>query len=171
MWCNLLLAKCINVVLGPCPRVRWRANPWSHRISILAQPRAIRRLSWLYGSLGHFMGFWTTFSSAVYSFSGVESISIAASETQSPRQNIPKAAKRIFWRVVIFYGMWSLLLYAHLATDLISVVYFFCRIARPLERSRFTHIYRHSGTVAFCDCHHQNWHQGASIDSQCRCAY
>lgn len=55
------------------------------------------------GGLGHFMGFWTTFSNAVYSYSGIENISIAASETQNPRRNIPKAAKRIFWRVMIFY--------------------------------------------------------------------
>ncbi|RFU30926.1 hypothetical protein B7463_g5407, partial [Scytalidium lignicola] len=55
------------------------------------------------GSLGHFMGFWTTFSNAVYAYSGVETIAVAASETQAPRRNIPIAAKRIFWRVSIFY--------------------------------------------------------------------
>lgn len=49
------------------------------------------------------MGFWTTFSNAVYAYSGIENISIAAAETQSPRRNIPIAARRIFWRVVIFY--------------------------------------------------------------------
>ncbi len=56
------------------------------------------------GSLGHFMGFWTTFSNAVYAYSGIEGISMAAAETQAPRRNIPIAAKRIFFRVVIFYG-------------------------------------------------------------------
>jgi amino acid transporter len=56
------------------------------------------------GSLGHFMGFYTTFSNAVYAYSGIENISLAAAETQSPRRNIPIAAKRIFWRVSIFYG-------------------------------------------------------------------
>lgn len=55
------------------------------------------------GSLGRFMGFYTTFSNAVYAYSGVEGISIAAAETQNPRRNIPIAAKRIFWRVMIFY--------------------------------------------------------------------
>ena len=55
------------------------------------------------GSLGRFLGFWTTFSNAAYAYSGVEGISIAAAETRSPRRNIPKAAKRIFWRVLIFY--------------------------------------------------------------------
>ncbi|KAL1968142.1 hypothetical protein VTN77DRAFT_2273 [Rasamsonia byssochlamydoides] len=55
------------------------------------------------GFLGRFMGFWTTFSNAVYAYSGVESISMAAAETRAPRRNIPKAAKRIFWRVLLFY--------------------------------------------------------------------
>jgi len=57
------------------------------------------------GSLGRFMGFYTTFSNAVYAYSGVETISVAAAETQNPRRNIPIAAKRIFWRVAIFYCM------------------------------------------------------------------
>lgn len=55
------------------------------------------------GSLGRFMGFWTTFNNAIYAYSGIENISLAAAETQNPRRNIPKAAKRIFWRVSIFY--------------------------------------------------------------------
>ncbi|KAI4764410.1 amino acid permease-like protein [Aureobasidium sp. EXF-3400] len=55
------------------------------------------------GSLGHFLGFWTTFNNAVYAYSGIQNISIAASETQNPRRNIPKAAKRIFVRVLLFY--------------------------------------------------------------------
>ncbi|KAH8685906.1 amino acid permease-like protein [Tricladium varicosporioides] len=61
------------------------------------------------GSLGQFMGFYTTFSNAVYAYSGIENISLAATETQSPRRNIPIAAKRIFWRVSIFYGEYIIL--------------------------------------------------------------
>lgn len=55
------------------------------------------------GSLGRFLGFWTTFSNAAYAYSGVEGIASAAAETRNPRQNIPKAAKRIFFRVLLFY--------------------------------------------------------------------
>ena len=39
-------------------------------------------------------------ASAVYSFSGVESVAGAAAETQNPRQNIPKACKGVFARVL-----------------------------------------------------------------------
>ncbi|KAK0200128.1 amino acid permease/ SLC12A domain-containing protein [Desarmillaria ectypa] len=55
------------------------------------------------GSLGRFLGFWTTFSNAAYSYSGIETVANAAAETQNPRRNIPLAAKRVFWRVLIFY--------------------------------------------------------------------
>lgn len=55
--------------------------------------------------MGQFMGFYTVLANAVYAYSGIENISIAAAETQSPRRNIPIAAKRIFWRVTIFYGI------------------------------------------------------------------
>lgn len=56
------------------------------------------------GSLGQFMGFYSIFSNAAYAYAGVENISLAAAETQAPRRNIPIAAKRIFWRILIFYG-------------------------------------------------------------------
>jgi amino acid transporter len=55
------------------------------------------------GSWGRFLGSWAVMNNAVYSFSGVESVSVAAAETQNPRQNIPKACKRVFARVTLFY--------------------------------------------------------------------
>ncbi|KIK64294.1 hypothetical protein GYMLUDRAFT_56839 [Collybiopsis luxurians FD-317 M1] len=54
-------------------------------------------------ALGRFLGFWTTLTNAAYSYSNIETISIPASETHAPRRNIPKATKRLFWRIVIFY--------------------------------------------------------------------
>ncbi|KAJ5125474.1 hypothetical protein N7448_004794 [Penicillium atrosanguineum] len=55
------------------------------------------------GSWGRFLGFWAVMTNAVYSFAGVESLAMAAAETKNPRQNIPKACKRVFARVSIFY--------------------------------------------------------------------
>lgn len=55
------------------------------------------------GATGRFMGFWSTFSSAIYSYSGIENITISAAEVDCPRRAIPQAAKRIFWRILIFY--------------------------------------------------------------------
>lgn len=55
------------------------------------------------GSLGQFLAFWSELNSALYSFSGIENITLAAAETRNPRRAIPMAARRIFWRILIFY--------------------------------------------------------------------
>lgn len=55
------------------------------------------------GSLGRFLGFWKTFDNALYAYSGIENITVAAAETRSPRRAIPMAARRIFIRVLLFY--------------------------------------------------------------------
>ena len=55
------------------------------------------------GSWGNFLGYWAVMSGAVFSFAGVESIAMAAAETKNPRVAIPKACKRVFARVSVFY--------------------------------------------------------------------
>ncbi|KAK0118313.1 hypothetical protein ONS95_012607 [Cadophora gregata] len=55
------------------------------------------------GSLGRFLGVWTALNNALYAYSGIENITMAAAETKSPRRAIPDAAKRIFVRVLLFY--------------------------------------------------------------------
>lgn len=46
------------------------------------------------GPWGQFLGYWAVMTNAVFSFAGVESLAMAAAETQNPRRNIPKACKR-----------------------------------------------------------------------------
>lgn len=55
------------------------------------------------GSWGRFLGYWAVMSNAVFSFAGVESVAMAAAETRNPRRAIPKACKRVFFRVTMFY--------------------------------------------------------------------
>lgn len=55
------------------------------------------------GSWGKFLGFWAVMTGAVFSFAGVESLAMAAAETQNPRRAIPLACKRVFARIIIFY--------------------------------------------------------------------
>ncbi|KAH7273912.1 amino acid permease/ SLC12A domain-containing protein [Fusarium solani] len=55
--------------------------------------------------LGFFLGFYTTFTNALYAFSGIEGISLAAAETANARRVIPQAAKRVLWRILIFYSL------------------------------------------------------------------
>ncbi|KAI0003570.1 proline-specific permease [Xylariaceae sp. FL0662B] len=55
------------------------------------------------GSLGRFLAFWKVFIQATFSYGGSEMIVIASGETENPRRNIPKAARRVFWRIFLFY--------------------------------------------------------------------
>ncbi|KAJ5232541.1 hypothetical protein N7468_005497 [Penicillium chermesinum] len=55
------------------------------------------------GALGRFLGVWTSLNNALYAYSGIETIAVAAGETRSPRRAIPQAAKRIFVRILLFY--------------------------------------------------------------------
>ncbi len=55
------------------------------------------------GNWGKFLGYWSVMAGAVFSFAGVESLAMAAAETRNPRRAIPRAVKRVFARVAIFY--------------------------------------------------------------------
>ncbi|ANB14576.1 Dip5p [Sugiyamaella lignohabitans] len=55
------------------------------------------------GAAGRTIGFFSVMNGAVYSFGGLQTVALLAGETQNPRRNIPKAAKRILARVLTFY--------------------------------------------------------------------
>lgn len=55
------------------------------------------------GSWAEFLGFWSVMSTAVFAFSGTESPAMAAAEVRNPHRAIPKACKRVFMRVTLFY--------------------------------------------------------------------
>ncbi|KAL1700073.1 amino acid permease/ SLC12A domain-containing protein [Schizophyllum commune] len=55
------------------------------------------------GSLGRFLGFWGVFRIAAFSIGGPEFVSMCSGEAENPRQTIPKAIRRVFWRLATFY--------------------------------------------------------------------
>lgn len=57
------------------------------------------------GDLGRFLAFWKVFTQATFSYGGSEMVVVAAGETENPRRNIPKAVRRVFWRIAIFYNL------------------------------------------------------------------
>ena len=60
------------------------------------------------GATGRFLGLWSTLVNASFSYSGVEMVAVAAGEAENPRVNIPKAVRRVFWRILFFYVLGSL---------------------------------------------------------------
>lgn len=60
------------------------------------------------GSEGRFLGLFSTLINAAFSYGGVEMVAIAAGEAENPRKNIPKAVRRVFWRILFFYVLGTL---------------------------------------------------------------
>lgn len=61
------------------------------------------RSYWTDGSLGNFLGWWRVFLYAAFSVAGPDLLALAAGEIQNPRRQIPRVAKRAFYRIAGFY--------------------------------------------------------------------
>ncbi|KAK0208559.1 amino acid permease [Desarmillaria ectypa] len=55
------------------------------------------------GSEGRFLGWWSVMTQAAFSFIGTEIVAIAAGEAKNPRRNLPKAIRRVYIRILLFY--------------------------------------------------------------------
>jgi len=62
------------------------------------------------GNTGRFTGLWSTLVNAAFSYGGVEMVAVAAGEAADPRRNIPKAVRRVFWRILFFYVLGSFII-------------------------------------------------------------
>ncbi|EIW85227.1 dicarbixylic amino acid permease [Coniophora puteana RWD-64-598 SS2] len=54
-------------------------------------------------SLSAFLGFWSTLTTALYAYIGSELVGVTVGETRDPRRNVPRAIKRTFFRIAVFY--------------------------------------------------------------------
>ncbi len=52
---------------------------------------------------GGWMSVLSVFLVAGFSFQGTEGVGLAAAETTNPTQNVPKAIRTVFWRILLFY--------------------------------------------------------------------
>lgn len=55
------------------------------------------------GSLGQFLGVWSTLPAAMFAYLGSELIGVCAGETNDPRRAIPKAIQLVVLRILVFY--------------------------------------------------------------------
>ncbi|KAH9858980.1 amino acid permease [Lenzites betulinus] len=55
------------------------------------------------GAKGRFLGWSAVMAQAAFSFIGTEVVAIAGAEVKNPRRNIPKAIKRVYVRLLLFY--------------------------------------------------------------------
>lgn len=54
---------------------------------------------------GGFLTVLGVFMAAGFSFQGAELVGVAAGESENPRENVPKAIRSVFWRILLFYIM------------------------------------------------------------------
>ncbi|KAG0062844.1 hypothetical protein BGZ90_002919 [Linnemannia elongata] len=59
---------------------------------------------------GGFVGLFSIFLNAGFSFQGAELVGIAAGETKNPRKNVPRAIRQVFWRILMFYVLTILII-------------------------------------------------------------
>jgi lysine-specific permease len=52
---------------------------------------------------GGLLAIFGVFMAAGFSFQGTELVGVAAGESENPRNNVPRAIKQIFWRILLFY--------------------------------------------------------------------
>ncbi|TAQ83817.1 hypothetical protein B7494_g7866 [Chlorociboria aeruginascens] len=69
------------------------------------------------GNTGRFLGLFSVFVNAAFSYGGVELVAVAAGEAENPRKNIPKAVRRVFWRIIFFYVFGTLAIGVLVASD------------------------------------------------------
>ena len=66
-------------------------------------PGPFNQLHGIPGAKGRFFAFWATFLNSAFSFLGTEIVAIAAAEVENPRRNVPRAIRRVFYRILLFY--------------------------------------------------------------------
>jgi amino acid transporter len=55
------------------------------------------------GATGRFLGFWAVLIQAAFSYIGTEIVAICAGESHNPKKTLPKAIKRVYIRILLFY--------------------------------------------------------------------
>ncbi|KAL7416520.1 amino acid permease [Mrakia frigida] len=69
------------------------------------------------GSLGQFLGFWSVLTQAAFSFIGTEIVAITAGEAVNPRRNLPRAIKKVYIRILLFYVLGTFIIGLIVASD------------------------------------------------------
>ncbi|WWC86560.1 uncharacterized protein L201_001437 [Kwoniella dendrophila CBS 6074] len=73
-------------------------------------PGAMNHFPGIDGSLGRFLAFFSAFINAAFSYNSTEAVILTAAECRDPTKQIPKAARRVLYRIMFFYMCGSLII-------------------------------------------------------------
>lgn len=66
-------------------------------------PGAFNQYNGIEGAEGRFLGFFSAFLQSAFTYIGTEVVVLAAAEAKNPSTQIPKAARRVLYRILFFY--------------------------------------------------------------------
>lgn len=124
-----LLMVSIVIILGGGPNrdrlgFRYWKNPGGNIRSIHNCKRdnadnaiVMKELSPATGDTGRFLAFFRVLVYASFTYAGVEMVAAASGEAQDPRRNIPKAVRRVIYRILFFYVLGSLAISCIVSSD------------------------------------------------------
>ncbi|TKY85351.1 hypothetical protein EX895_005513 [Sporisorium graminicola] len=67
------------------------------------EPGAFNQFNGIGGAEGRFLGFFSAFLQSAFTYVGTETVVLAAAEAKNPSTQIPKAARRVLYRILFFY--------------------------------------------------------------------
>ncbi|KAL4930244.1 amino acid permease [Aspergillus undulatus] len=92
--------------------------------------------------VGGIGGFASVFVTAAFAYGGTESIAITAGETKDPARTLPKVVLNVFWRILIFYILSSLIIG-------LNIPYTYPSLSTgSVKTSPFTLVFEMTGTKA-----------------------
>ncbi|KAL2793333.1 amino acid permease/ SLC12A domain-containing protein [Aspergillus keveii] len=92
--------------------------------------------------VGGIGGFASVFVTAAFAYGGTESIAITAGETKDPSRTIPKVVLNVFWRILIFYILSSLIIGLNIPYNYPDLT------SKDVKTSPFTLVFEMTGTRA-----------------------
>ncbi|ETS59941.1 hypothetical protein PaG_05922 [Moesziomyces aphidis] len=66
-------------------------------------PGAFNQFNGITGAEGRFLGFFSAFLQSAFTYVGTETVVLCAAEARNPTTQIPKAARRVLYRILFFY--------------------------------------------------------------------
>lgn len=110
----ILIITCLVIDVGGGPQGEYIGGRYWRN------PGAMAQLFWepdannnptggISGPWGRFLAFWQVFISAAFSLAGTEIVGMTVGEVENPRKNVPKAIKRVAYRIIAFYVLAVLL--------------------------------------------------------------
>ncbi|TVY91371.1 putative proline-specific permease [Lachnellula willkommii] len=97
---SLLAATFVTMLGGNPQRDRYGFRYWHHPMKEYLEK----------GSLGRFLGFWRIFIYAAFACGGPDVVMMTSAEVQNPRVVIPRATRKIYFRLGLFYIVGTLAL-------------------------------------------------------------